>query len=100
MSKYKLSLLEEETIILYNQAEEDVEIYTHDPALMKKLNLRTDVVTLKRVNKQGGYTYIVPKNKLSVLIKPIRTEKQKQACLKNVKKAREKSPVGKVKKKQ
>ena len=38
MSKYKPSLLEQETIILYNQGEKDVEIYTHDPALIKKLN--------------------------------------------------------------
>lgn len=99
MSDYKLSLFEQETIILYNQGDEDVEIYTHDPALMKKLNLRTDVVTVKSVNKQGGYTYIVPKEKLSILIKPIRTEKQRKACIKNVEKARQKSPVGKIKKK-
>lgn len=34
----KLSLLEQETILLYNQAEPAAQVYTHDPKLMKKLN--------------------------------------------------------------
>ena len=33
----KLSLLEQETVLLYNQAESAAEVYTHDPKLMKKL---------------------------------------------------------------
>ena len=32
----KLSLVERETILLYNQAEPMAEIYTHDPRLMEK----------------------------------------------------------------
>lgn len=35
----KLSLVERETILLYNQAEPMAEIYTHDPRLMEKLDL-------------------------------------------------------------
>ena len=35
----KLSLVERETILLYNQAEPMAEIYTHDPRLMEKLEL-------------------------------------------------------------
>lgn len=34
-----LSLVERETILLYNQAEPMAEIYTHDPRLMEKLEL-------------------------------------------------------------
>lgn len=34
-----LSLVEQETILLYNQAEPMAEIYTHDPRLMEKLEL-------------------------------------------------------------
>ena len=33
----KLSLVEQETILLYNQAEKTAEVYTHDPQLMGKL---------------------------------------------------------------
>lgn len=33
----KLSLIEQETIILYNQAEAAAEVYTHDPKLLAKL---------------------------------------------------------------
>ena len=32
----KLSLYEQETIILYNQAETTAEVYTHDPRLLEK----------------------------------------------------------------
>ena len=35
----KLSLVERETILLYNQAEPMTEVYTHDPRLMEKLEL-------------------------------------------------------------
>ena len=35
----KLSLVERETILLYNQAEPMAEVYTHDPRLMEKLEL-------------------------------------------------------------
>ena len=33
----KLSLYEQETIILYNQAEATAEVYTHDSRLLEKL---------------------------------------------------------------
>ena len=33
----KLSLYEQETIILYNQADTTAEVYTHDQKLMEKL---------------------------------------------------------------
>ena len=41
----KLSLVERETILLYNQAEPMAEVYTHDPRLMEKLELLTDCLT-------------------------------------------------------
>ena len=34
----KLSLYEQETIILYNQADTTAEVYTHDQKLMEKLD--------------------------------------------------------------
>ena len=36
----KLSRYEQETIILYNQAEATAEVYTHDPRLLEKLRQR------------------------------------------------------------
>ena len=48
----KLSLVERETILLYNQAEPMAEVYTHDPRLMEKLELlakkHPDQITRKR----------------------------------------------------
>ena len=38
----KLSLVERETILLYNQAEPMAEVYTHDPRLMEKLGYIVD----------------------------------------------------------
>ena len=47
----KLSLVERETILLYNQAEPMAEVYTHDPRLMEKLELlakkHSDQITRK-----------------------------------------------------
>ena len=40
----KPSLVERETILLYNQAEPMAEVYTHDPRLMEKLELLANLV--------------------------------------------------------
>ena len=37
----KLSKYEQETIILYNQAEQTASVYTHDPKLLEKLSRLT-----------------------------------------------------------
>ena len=65
----KLSLVERETILLYNQAEPMAEVYTHDPHLMEKLELlakkhpdqitRKDALTLPSpsgVYQSGSHT--------------------------------------------
>ena len=39
----KLSLYEQETIILYNQAEATAEVYTHDPRLLEKLRRLAEI---------------------------------------------------------
>ena len=65
----KLSLVERETILLYNQAEPMAEVYTHDPRLMEKLELlakkhpdqitRKDAITLPSpsgVYQSGSHT--------------------------------------------
>ena len=53
----KLSLVERETILLYNQAEPMAEVYTHDPRLMEKLELLA-----KERAKAAGYQPPVKKS--------------------------------------
>ena len=99
MRKYKLSLLEEETIILYNQAEKEIEIYTHDPVPIKKLKEQPQTARLKSVNKQGGYTYIILKSELIIRPRKHSTgdtlEKQRKQAekMRNLQKFKEKSDI-------
>ena len=73
----KLSLVERETILLYNQAEPMAEIYTHDPRLMEKLDLlakkHPDQITRKDV-----HNFTVPKRCVSVR-EPYSAERRKAA---------------------
>ena len=41
-----LSKYEQETVILYNQAEQTADVYTHDPKLLEKLKRLTERRTL------------------------------------------------------
>lgn len=87
--KYKLSLLEQETIILYNQGEKDAEIYTHDPKLIKKLKEHPEVANLKTSNEFGGYTFTVSKKELVVKLKQHYTGERRENVLKHIKKVNE-----------
>ncbi len=73
----KLSLVERETILLYNQAEPMAKVYTHDPRLREKLELlakkHPDQINLKEAN-----TFNVPKRCVSVR-EPYSAERRKAA---------------------
>ena len=60
----KLSLVERETILLYNQAEPMAEVYTHDPRLMEKLELlakkHPDQITRKDAHNRPQAVCISP----------------------------------------
>ncbi len=56
----KLSLLEQETILLYNQAEKTADIYTHDPKLMKKLSQLAEKYP-DQIIKRDTHNFTVPK---------------------------------------
>ena len=71
----KLSLLEQETILLYNQAEPAAQVYTHDPKLMKKLN-RLAGKHPEQVIKKDAHNFIVPKRCVSVR-EPYSAERRK-----------------------
>ncbi len=61
----KLSLLEQETVLLYNQAESAAEVYTHDPKLMKKLEQLAEKYP-EQIIKKDDHNFIVPKRCVSV----------------------------------
>ena len=56
----ELSRYEQETIILYNQAEKTASVYTHDPKLLEKLERLTKEYP-QQIKPDGPNTYIVPK---------------------------------------
>ncbi len=88
MSNYKLSLMEQETIILYNQGEKDAEIYTHDPTLIKKMKEHPEIARLKSINEFSGYTFVVPKKEIYVGFKRHYSGKARESMLKNLEKAK------------
>lgn len=56
---------EKETIVLFNEAEDTMEVFTHNKALIRKLQKYAETskeVKLKKVNEEEGYTFILPKN--------------------------------------
>ena len=61
----KLSLYEQETIILYNQAESTAEVETYDPKLLEKLNRLAEKYP-EHVQKTGERRFTVPKRCVSV----------------------------------
>ena len=61
----KLSLIEQETIILYNQEEATAEVYTHDPKLLAKLELLAQKHP-SQITRKNDRTFIVPKKCISV----------------------------------
>lgn len=71
----KLSLYEQETIILYNQAESTAEVYTHDPRLLKKLRQLSEKYP-DQIVKKDRQTFLVPKRCVSVR-EPYSAERRK-----------------------
>ena len=67
----KLSNLEKETIILWNEAERDAEIYTHNPALQQQLRdlcgQYPEQVRLTKEGPHGSITVQLPKKWLRVV---------------------------------
>ena len=61
----KLSLYEQETIILYNQAETTAEVYTHDPKLLEKLSRLAEKYP-GQISRKDAHSYTVPKRCVSV----------------------------------
>lgn len=73
----KLTAIEQETIILYNQAESAAEVETYDVRLLEKLN-RLAEKYLDQIQKTGERRFTVPKRCVSVR-EPYSAERRKAA---------------------
>lgn len=78
----KLSKLEQESIILYNEEESTASIYTHDPKLKRKLKRLAekypDKVYPDKAVHAGAVSYAVPKSCVSVR-EPFSDERRRAA---------------------
>jgi len=70
----KLTKYEKETIILFNEAEDQVNVFTYNVSLKRRLaNFSMKYPGLcrrKAVNKEGGVTYLIDKGRLSIHLVP------------------------------
>ena len=95
----KLSKYEEETLVLYNEAQSTASVYTHDPKLKEKLKRLSekypDKIVFNAENSNGGMTYTVPKK--CVLIREPYSEERRKAASERAKTAGRRPPKrGKV----
>ena len=78
----KLSKYEEETVLLYNEAQSTASVYTHDPKLKEKLKRLAEKypeqVIFEKADSNGGMTYTVPK-KCVLIREPFSEERRKAA---------------------
>ena len=95
----KLSKFEEETVVLYNEAQSTASVYTHDPKLKEKLKRLSEKypeqIIFEKSDSSGGVTYTVPKK--CVLIREPYSEKRRKAASERAKTAGYRPPKqGKV----
>ncbi len=76
----KLSNTERETLICFNEAEPEAEIFTYNPALQKKLlqlcEVRPEKIRLTKKGEQGSMTFSLPKKWIKVVPSRIPTKAQ------------------------
>lgn len=73
----KLPRIEQETIILYNEAEATAEVFTYDQKLLTKLE-RLAVKYPDQITRTGERQYIVPK--ACVLVRELFSEERRKAA--------------------
>ena len=91
----KLTLQEQETIILYNQAEQTADVYTHDPKLLRKL-AKLKKTHPDQIVQLDPYQFIVPKRCVSV--REPYSEERRNAARERAKKGGYLPPVARQKK--
>lgn len=84
----KLTKSEKETIILFNETEDQVNIYTYNVSLKHRLaNFSKKYPKLcrrKEVNKQGGVTYLIDKARISFNLIPPYDVKRIETVIQNL----------------
>lgn len=89
-----VTMAEQETIILFNEAEATATIYTYNERLKAQIaeyaRHNPDKMGENTLDKTGALHCELPKRDLRVLLKKPRSEKQLQASRENVRKMREK----------
>ncbi len=78
----RLTKIEKETIILFNEEESTASIYTYNAGLRKRLAaFSKKYPTLCRLDgtfEQGGVSYILDKSRLSIRLQPSYSEERRQ----------------------
>ena len=83
----KLTKSEKETIILFNETEDQVNIYTYNVSLKRRLanfsKKYPELCRRKEVNKQGGVTYLIDKARVSLNLIPPYDVKRIETVIQN-----------------
>ena len=84
----KLTKSEKETIILFNETEDQVNIYTYNASLKRRLanfsKKYPELCRRKEVNKQGGVTYLIDKARVSLNLIPPYDAKRIETVIQNL----------------
>lgn len=80
----RLTKIEKETIVLFNEGEDKANIYTHNAGLKKRLaafaKKYPDFCRLEKSNVQGGVSYELAKSRLSIrFLTPYSEERRRKA---------------------
>lgn len=84
----KLTKYEKETIVLFNETEEQAEIFTYNVGLKRRLanfsRKYPELCRKKEVNKEGGVTYFIDKGRLSIHLVPPYDAEKIETVIKNL----------------
>lgn len=85
----KLTKYEKETIILFNEGEDEASIYTYNAGLRKRLaafsKKHPDLCRLEKSCEQGGVSYVLDKSRLSIRLLPPMSEERRQKASEHAK---------------
>lgn len=83
----KLTKYEKETIILFDEAENQVDVFTYNVSLKRRLanfsRKYPELCRRKAVNKKGGVTYLIDKGRLSIHLVPPYDAERLEMVIKN-----------------
>ena len=85
----RLTKIEKETIILFNEGESTASIYTYNAGLKKRLAIFAkkypDFCRQEKTHEQDGVSYVLDKSRLSIRLQPPMSEERRQKASENAK---------------